>query len=239
MRRTSEKGIKRLKQLEGEQLKAYRDSAGIWTIGVGHTGREVHEGMTITREQSDVLLRTDLHEAEAAVNRLVKVQITDYQFDALVIFVFNIGTHAFANSTLLRKLNAGDYNAVPAELMKWNKITVNGRKVVSHGLTNRRAAEVGLWSTHEEAAPSSTRVTAPSPKPLARSRTQQGNALALTGTTGASAMELASSAKDGADQLSFLAEYSNTIKWLFIGMTLAGIILSFYGRWRLSKEEGV
>jgi lysozyme len=76
----------------------------------------------------------------------VKVDLTDNQFGALVMFAFNAGIGAFKGSTLLKKLNHGNYNAVPAELPKWNKTTIDGKKVVSNGLVNRRAAEAGLWA---------------------------------------------------------------------------------------------
>lgn len=116
----SPKGAAILTVREGEKLKTYTDTAGVLTIGVGHTGHDVKPGMTITREQSQSLLMKDLEWAEAAVNK-VKVPLNQNQFDALVSFVFNIGANAFAKSTLLKLLNAGDYGGAAAQFMVWTK----------------------------------------------------------------------------------------------------------------------
>ena len=139
--------LEKLKQWEGLRLTAYKDSVGVLTIGYGHTGADVKPGMTITNARADELLRGDLRTAERAVDSSVTVPLSDNQFGALVSFVFNVGSGAFKGSTLLKKLNAGDYDAVPAELARWNKGTVGGKKVVIPGLVNRRAAEIGLWAT--------------------------------------------------------------------------------------------
>jgi lysozyme len=116
----SPKGSAILSVREGERLKAYVDTVGVLTIGVGHTGPDVKPGMTITREQSQALLKKDLEWAEAAVNK-VRVPLNQNQFDALVSFVFNIGATAFAKSTLLKLLNAGDYSGAAAQFMVWTK----------------------------------------------------------------------------------------------------------------------
>jgi lysozyme len=129
-----------IKQWEGLRLDAYRDVGGVWTIGYGHTG-DVGAGQRITEAEAGRLLRADLARFEAAVDRLVVVALSDNQFGALVSFAFNVGEGAFARSTLLRRLNAGEHEAVPAELAKWNRA---GGRVVA-GLANRRAAEAGLW----------------------------------------------------------------------------------------------
>lgn len=92
------------------------------------------------------MLAADLAKAEEAVDQSVKHLLTDNQFGALVSFAFNAGVSAFRSSTLLRLLNAGDYTSVPNQLKRWNKGTVNGKKVVLKGLTNRRAKEIALWS---------------------------------------------------------------------------------------------
>ena len=146
MRKISEEGCKKIKQWEGKQLEAYQCAAGIWTIGYGHTNN-VQAGQIITEERADELLLRDLFKFEERVNRLVTVPLTDNQFAALVSFDFNTG--ALHSSTLLKKLNKGDYDAVPIELMKWVKATdpKTGKKVTMQGLVNRRAAEAGLWAT--------------------------------------------------------------------------------------------
>jgi lysozyme len=143
-RRISPEGLALIQQWEGCKLTAYRDVAGIWTIGYGSTGAHVRPGMTITQAEADNLLIADLARFERAVEKLVKVPLSDGQFAALVSFAFNVGEgkKGFERSTLLKKLNAGDYDAVPSELAKW--VNAGGKKV--QGLVNRRAAEAGLWA---------------------------------------------------------------------------------------------
>ncbi|GAA5099234.1 lysozyme [Bartonella acomydis] len=146
MRKISKEGLELIKQWEGLRLEAYRDVACIWTIGYGHTSNAGHplvkKGMRITQEQAEEILCKDLKQFEKAVEEAVTVSLTDAQFAALVSFCYNVGTKAFCKSTLLKKLNQGDYEAVPGELQKWNK--VGGKPFV--GLSNRRAAEAGLWA---------------------------------------------------------------------------------------------
>ena len=133
--------------VEGERLVAYRDTNGTWTIGVGHTGAELHAGLTITKETSRLLLAHDAAAADDALRKLVKVKLSDSQRFALISFVFNEGETKFRTSTLLRLLNEGDYASVPAQLRRWNKETVNGELRVNAGLVNRREAEIKLWNT--------------------------------------------------------------------------------------------
>lgn len=141
-RHISPEGLALIKQWEGCRLTAYKDVAGVLTIGYGSTGPHVRPGMTITQEEADNLLIADLARFERAVEKQVKVPLTDGQFAALVSFAFNVGEGALAKSTLLKKLNAGNYGAVPGELAKW--VNAGGRKL--QGLVNRRAAEAGLWA---------------------------------------------------------------------------------------------
>ncbi|WP_343205653.1 lysozyme [Rhodanobacter sp. ANJX3] len=101
----------------------------------------------MTPERSRALLQADLLTAVTCVNRYVRVALTEAQWIVLVSFVFNEGRTAFVTSTLLRLLNAGDYAAVPGQLVKWNKETINGVLVVNNGLANRRAAEIKLWNS--------------------------------------------------------------------------------------------
>lgn len=114
----------------------------IWTCGYGHT-KGVKEGDTCDMAQAIEWLHDDAHEAEDAINRHDTVPLTQNQFDALVSFVFNIGNGAFIESTLLRKLNDGQFEAAAAEFQKWNHQA--GR--VLDGLTVRRAAERKLFET--------------------------------------------------------------------------------------------
>lgn len=150
--RTNDAGVKLIKKWEGLKTKAYQDVAGIWTIGYGHTsaagGLKVTPGLVISEKEAEDILKSDLVKFENDVNKLVKVPLTDNQFATLVSFHFNTG--ALGKSTLLKKLNAGQYDAVPSELMKWNKATVNGKLVAVKGLTNRRTDEVHLWKKNVE-----------------------------------------------------------------------------------------
>ncbi|AEN65811.1 glycoside hydrolase family 24 [Enterobacter soli] len=142
---TSDKGIALIKEFEGCKLTAYQDSVGVWTIGYGWTqpvdGKPIRAGMTIKQETAERLLKTGLVSYESDVSRLVKVGLTQGQFDALVAFTYNLGARSLSTSTLLRKLNAGDYTGAAAEFMSWNKA---GGKALK-GLTRRREAERALF----------------------------------------------------------------------------------------------
>lgn len=116
--KTSEQGIALIKDREGCVLKAYQDSVGVWTIGVGRA-YGVTEGDRITEWQAMEYLREDLQWSEAAVNLIAPLQ--QHQFDALVSFVFNVGQGAFAKSTMRRMLVAGEpIEAVAAQFDRWN-----------------------------------------------------------------------------------------------------------------------
>jgi len=145
MRKINKDGLALIKQWEGLRLAAYKDAAGVWTIGYGHTraaGHPIpHAGMTISETEAESLLASDLRQYERAVQEAVHVPLHDNQFAALVSFCYNVGPGAFAQSTLCKKLNQGDYDAVPLELAKWTR--AGGKKL--KGLVNRRAAEAGLW----------------------------------------------------------------------------------------------
>ncbi|HDT2096167.1 TPA: lysozyme [Enterobacter roggenkampii] len=142
---TSEKGIALIKEFEGCKLTAYQDSVGVWTIGYGWTqpvdGKPIRAGMTIKQETAERLLKTGLVSYESDVSRLVKVSLTQGQFDALVSFTYNLGARSLSTSTLLRKLNASDYAGAADEFLRWNKA---GGKVLN-GLTRRREAERALF----------------------------------------------------------------------------------------------
>jgi lysozyme len=144
--KTSNKGIELIKRFEGLRLKAYQDSRGTWTIGYGHTGG-VKSGDTITEQEAVELLARDLKTAEDAVNEQ-NLSLTQNQFDALVSFVFNVGTGNFRSSTLLKKAKANpDDPTIRNEFLKWNKARINGTLKPLTGLTRRRAAEADLYFT--------------------------------------------------------------------------------------------
>ncbi|EOC1259856.1 lysozyme [Cronobacter sakazakii] len=145
MMQISDKGISLIKQFEGLRLTAYQDSVGVWTIGYGWTqpvdGKPIRLGMTIKEETAERLLRTGLVGYESDVSKLVKVTLTQGQFDALVSFAYNLGARALSNSTLMQKLNSGDYAGAADEFPRWNKA---GGKILP-GLTRRREAERALF----------------------------------------------------------------------------------------------
>ena len=140
----SKKGFDFIKGFESLRLKAYRDAVGVWTIGYGSTSG-VKEGQIITREEAEDLLIHDVWFFEVGVRDLVKVPLTQEQFDALVSFAFNVGldqdeddkAEGLGDSTLLKKLNKGDYQGAGDQFLLWNKA---GGKVL-RGLTRRREAE--------------------------------------------------------------------------------------------------
>lgn len=127
-----------IKKWEALRLEAYLPTKDdVWTIGWGHTAG-VYQGMKITEAQAQKFFEDDVAWATDAVNKLVKVELSQNQFDALVSFVFNIGLGAFSKSTMLRKLNAGDYEGAASEFPRWNK---QAGKVLK-GLVNRRQEEM-------------------------------------------------------------------------------------------------
>ena len=132
-----------IKEWEGLRLEAYLPTPNdVWTIGWGHTGTAT-KGMVITREQAERLLRQDVRWVEDTINNHVKVPLNQNQYDALGSFIFNVGATAFKRSTLLRKLNKGDYQGAADQFPRWNK--QKGR--VLRGLTRRRHDERKLFLT--------------------------------------------------------------------------------------------
>lgn len=139
-------GLSAIKGHEGFRPYVYKDSAGRDTIGYGHLIGPLESFSSVTEQEASRLLAQDVATAEAAVNRLVKVPLNQSQFDALVSFVYNVGAGAFSRSTMLRKLNAGDYLGAQTQFTAWIYATVNGKKTVINGLANRRLAEARLFS---------------------------------------------------------------------------------------------
>jgi len=141
MRKTNQDGIDLIRRFEGFKSEPYLCPAGVWTIGYGSTRGINEQTPPITEQQAEELLKRDLSSAEASVCRLIYVPLTDNQFAALVSFTFNLGGGALQRSTLRQKLNRGDYDSVPAELLKWCR--AGGRKL--NGLLRRRIAEGELF----------------------------------------------------------------------------------------------
>lgn len=143
--KTSQTGIDLIKSREGLELKAYKDIAGIWTIGYGHTGDDVTEGMEITEAEAEALLARDLKSRETVINNVVRADLNQNQFDALVSLIYNIGAGGFKRSTVLRRLNRLNYQGAADAFLMWNKATINGVLTEVDGLTERRKAERELF----------------------------------------------------------------------------------------------
>ena len=135
-------GLQLIKEFEGLRLDSYICPAGVWTVGYGSTGEHVYPGQVITEPEAEELLRKDLWRFEDAVSSKVSVGLTDNEYAALVSFAFNCGCGALQESTLLRRLNAGEPKprVFSEELPKW----VRGGGQVLPGLVRRRQAEVDL-----------------------------------------------------------------------------------------------
>lgn len=142
----SKTGIQLTERFEGCRLAAYPDTGGVWTIGYGHT-HGVHQGMTCTLEQAEAWLKADIQAAADAVNRLVQVSLKQSEFDALVDFAFNLGAGAFARSTMLKDLNAGNLAAAAMQFPLWDRDA--GR--VLAGLLHRRLAEEAEFNEEKTA----------------------------------------------------------------------------------------
>lgn len=138
--KTSQKGIDLITKFEGFRARAYKCPAGVWTIGYGHT-KGVKAGQSVTLEGAQDLLRQDLKNFEDWVTKLVKVELTQGQFDALVSFCFNLGPGALDSSTLLKLVNQQKFALAADQFKRWNK----AGGVELSGLTKRRAAERELF----------------------------------------------------------------------------------------------
>jgi GH24 family phage-related lysozyme (muramidase) len=191
---TSDAMVNHLKNFEALRLKAYKPTKNekYYTIGYGHYGKDVKPDMTITKEQAESLFRNDLKKFENAVNRNVKVDITQNQFDALVSFTYNLGEGALKSSTLLKKLNAGDYKGASEEFKRFDKQVKrdkNGKpirdakgKVVMEtlaGLTKRRKYEADLFKKDIDKSAKAInekpkKLTTPIKKPTKTTKAQQG-----------------------------------------------------------------
>lgn len=234
---------------EALRLTAYTCPAGIWTIGWGHTGEDVYAGLTITRETAEALFDADLAVFEAGVTRLVEVPVSQPQFDALVSFAFNCGldedaddiAEGLGDSTLLRKLNAGDYDGAALEFPKWRR---GGGRVLP-GLVRRRAEEQALFLSEMPATPAGPAPVEPprSREPIRTPRRistvptadehesvqQSGSVRAVRGAAGASAAGAAGLNALGDGDAASLADAAETatgaLRWVDLAQT--------YGPWLL------
>lgn len=136
----SKTGIELLKHFEGCELKAYQDSVGVWTIGYGHT-KGIYEGLEITQSEAEKMLVDELPEYEGYITDKVVPMLQQHEFDALVCWVYNLGPTNLSSSTMLKKLNAGEFKEVPFQMKRWDK--AGGQPLL--GLTRRRNAEALLF----------------------------------------------------------------------------------------------
>ena len=237
----SEDGLNIIRKFEGlhEQgedgyVYSYQCPAGKWTIGYGHC-KGVGPDTKATVGDCEKFLIADVHAAGEVIRAVVNVPLTPNQYSALVSFVFNLGAGNFRSSTLLKKLNMGLYQEVPAQIQRWNKARVDGKLVELNGLTRRRSAEAALWSM-DTPLPGDTAggkmPQAPQQaalKPLSQSKTLAGAGAAGLGTIG-------TILGDAAAHLEPLAVYSEEVKALFLTLTVAGILLVTYARVKDHKE---
>ena len=235
--KTSDAGIALIKRWEGERLTAYLCPAGVWTIGVGHTAAMGDpapvSGMRITADESTAILRRDLSRVEQDIGAVVTVPLSKRQFDTLVSFVFNVGIGAFRKSTLLKKLNAGQFESVPSELMKWTR--VNGQ--VNQGLVNRRKAEADYW----RGAPSDQQPVGIMPQEVDQPRkmrqSKEGNAALFTGglATVSAANDVARQVKETGDNFTSLLDLLKSPT--FLALILIAIAAGAIWYWRKQRMD--
>lgn len=238
----SEAGLKLIMQFEGLRLRAYRCPAGVWTIGYGHTGGagapEVWDGLRISAQEAEAILKKDLAGFETAVAGMVKMELTQAQFDVLVSFAYNCGVGALKASTLLRRVNAGAFDAVPGELMKWTK--AKGRELP--GLVRRRRAEAALWRGLPKAVDVQQARTSPDlpqpPKPITRSK--EANAAILAGGAGAvaAASETMPLIREGVGILPVLVESLGRPAFIAALITIAAALAIWVWRRQRLLEQG-
>lgn len=233
---TSADGLALIKTFEGLKLQSYLCPANVWTIGYGHTSAagppKVYEGMVITKSEAESILRRDLRKYEEAVDQTIKVPLKQNQFDALVSFCYNIGPGAFASSTLAKKLNRKEYDAVPAELMKWNK--AGGKELP--GLTRRRRDEAKLWRGIDASQPvlvSEFGASPDAPKPTKTiTQSREANAAAAGG-----AMSLLAAGADATTRFKEIADgFQIPIFAVLILLALVFAAIWWFRRQRLEEN---
>lgn len=232
-----------LKQFEGCKLKAYRCPAGVCTIGYGHTSAAgkplVNDGMTITQAQANAILASDLVKFEQAVTALLKQPVTQNQFDTLVDFAYNAGVGALRSSTLLKKVNAAQFDDVPAELMKWTK--GGPEKKSLPGLVRRRQAEGAWWIADAPKNEQEQRAN-PDPVPVrTMAQSKQGNAALVTAGLGGlgAAKEVVTQAQDAADTATQFATLLRNPNFLIMAAIVALAAAIWYWRSKNMERDGV
>ena len=227
-------GINLIKKYEGFRSHAYRDAVGVWTIGYGHTSMagtpNVSKGLKISRRQGETILARDVEKFARAIQPLITVELNENQFSALVSFAYNVGVGGFKRSSVLKRVNARQFDAVPHRLSLWVK--AGGRTL--RGLVARRAAEADLFlasdakHTEDVSTTESSRPVKPiSGKPAHKSTTNL--AAVLSAIAG-----LVSSFKAGLTD--------NASNLVIVGLALVIIAASLWimrERWNKIQNEGV
>ena len=219
----SAEGLALIRDQEGFRGQAYRDAAGVWTIGFGHTSMagapEVKPGMRMSRTEAEAVLARDVAEFATGVAQAVTVELSDAQFSALVSFAYNVGLGNFRRSSVLKAVNGRDFAAVPRRLGLWVK--AGGRTLP--GLIRRRAAEAALFAGPEQRPPGDVMPVPEMPrgKELAASRTVWGGVVALLAALGQAVL--------------------SPSPWAVVAVlaVLAGVGVVIYERRRKALEEGV
>lgn len=233
-------GINLIKEFEGLELTSYPDpgtNGEPWTIGYGHTSMagppRVLPHMTINRFEAERILRDDLRKYEAAVKKMVTVELKQNQFDALVSFAYNCGIGNLQKSTLLKRVNAGRFDDVPAEFMKWTKAAGKTMK----GLVRRRRAEAAMWRGMDDGKPEVFKEARLQPDKPVPSKTmmqsKEGNAAALAGS--AAAVTAGTEVVNNIGTLSEALGRPAVLVFIVIALACAAI---WYWRKRRLDEEG-
>jgi lysozyme len=215
----SPQGYDLIREFEGLRTAAYRDAVGVWTIGYGHTSAagepSVKPGMVITESEATEILERDVERFADGVRHHVRVSLAEDQFSALVSFAYNVGLGNFARSSVLKAVNARDFEAVPRRLALWNK--AGGRTLP--GLVRRRAAEAALFTSEGVLAPPECTTA----KPVIKSRTIL-SAIVIVIAAVANAMTTAA---------------ETILPWLLLALTIAGAAVIIQQRIHKLKQEGL
>ena len=225
-----------IKRFEGKRLRAYRCSAGVLTIGYGHTSAagspKVTPGMTISDKEANAIFDRDIERFAAKVEDLIKVELTDNQFGACVSLAFNIGIGGFSKSSVLRFINKHQFDNAADAFALWNK--AGGR--VLPGLVKRRAAEAALFQeddVDEEDDVNTSRIPdAPEGKPATHSTTNI--AAVATAAAGVSA-----AAKEVVDNTHSVFSSGNIIMIVLGVIVLAGAAWIIKERWAKARDWAV
>jgi lysozyme len=208
-------GLALIKKWEGWYPKAYKDPVGVWTIGWGTIGAEAVPGRTITKKQGEVFLKRDLADDEETVKRLVKVKLTQHEFDALTSFVYNCGSGNFKSSTLLKLLNRGNKVGAAGQFIRWNKgrSRETGKWLTLPGLTSRRKDETALFLLPDEEKATITSAEVAQQRPMEAPNDHDGGVIA-------------EAPEDNPNALQEIIKSSDTIKLLVVSVASLGAAVS-------------